>query len=70
MEDMERLRQRLDENRISLNEDVRRNEMNEDKVRKEARTKERLARADDTEHLSADARHGRQAEPATHHVSR
>jgi hypothetical protein len=48
MEDMERLRRRLDENHISLNEDVRRTEMNEDKVRKEARSKERLARqADD-----------------------
>ncbi len=44
MEDMERLRKRLDENHISLNEDVRRTEMNEDKVRKEARSKERLAR--------------------------
>ena len=44
MEDMERLRQRLDENRISLNEDVRRSEMNEDKLRKETRSKERLAR--------------------------
>jgi carboxyl-terminal processing protease len=44
MEDMERLRQRLDDNHISLNEDVRRTEMNEDKVRKEARSKERLAR--------------------------
>src|SRR5206468_8513746 len=39
MEDMERLRQRLDENRISLNEDVRRSEMNEDKLRKETRSK-------------------------------
>ena len=44
MEDMERLRKRLDENRISLNEDTRRTELNEDKVRKEARSKERLAR--------------------------
>jgi carboxyl-terminal processing protease len=44
MEDMERLRKRLDENRISLNEDVRRTELNEDKVRKESRSKERLAR--------------------------
>jgi carboxyl-terminal processing protease len=44
MEDMARLRQRLDENRISLNEDVRRSEMNEDKLRKETRSKERLAR--------------------------
>jgi carboxyl-terminal processing protease len=44
MEDMERLRKRLDENRISLNEDVRRAELNEDKLRKETRSKERLAR--------------------------
>ncbi|MGI8819490.1 MAG: carboxy terminal-processing peptidase [Chthoniobacterales bacterium] len=47
LEDMERLRKRLDENRISLNEDVRRAEMNEDKVRKEARSKDRLARQTD-----------------------
>src|SRR6188768_1244979 len=45
MEDMERLRRRIDENRISLNEDVRKAEMAEDKVRKEQRTKDRLARA-------------------------
>ena len=44
MEDMERLRHRLDENRISLNEDFRRKEMTEDKLRKETRTKERIAR--------------------------
>ncbi|MEY2494720.1 MAG: carboxyl-terminal processing protease [Verrucomicrobiota bacterium] len=44
MEDMGRLRKRLDENRISLNEDVRKNELNEDKLRKETRSKERLAR--------------------------
>ncbi|HEY2615662.1 MAG TPA: carboxy terminal-processing peptidase [Chthoniobacterales bacterium] len=44
MEDMERLRKRLDENRISLNEDVRRAELDQDKVRKETRAKERLAR--------------------------
>jgi carboxyl-terminal processing protease len=44
MEDMERLRKRLDENRISLNEDTRRTELNEDKMRKETRSKERLAR--------------------------
>ncbi len=44
MEDMERLRHRIDENRISLNEDVRRKESAEDKIRKETRTKERLAR--------------------------
>jgi carboxyl-terminal processing protease len=44
MEDMERLRHRLDENKISLNEDVRRKELTEDKLRKETRSKERLAR--------------------------
>ena len=44
MEDMGRLRHRLDENRISLNEDVRRAEMAEDKLRKETRSKDRLAR--------------------------
>src|SRR6195256_5397667 len=44
MEDLERLRKRLDENRISLNEDVRRKEIEEDKIRKETRSKERLAR--------------------------
>ncbi len=43
MEDMGRLRRRLDENRISLNEDTRRAELNEDKMRKETRAKERLA---------------------------
>jgi carboxyl-terminal processing protease len=44
MEDMQRLRQKLDENRISLNEDVRRKEVQDDKLRKEMRSKERLAR--------------------------
>ncbi|MFN2507278.1 MAG: carboxy terminal-processing peptidase [Chthoniobacterales bacterium] len=47
MEDMERLRRRLDENRISLNEDVRRAELTEDKLRKETRAKDRLARQGD-----------------------
>src|SRR5881398_2863648 len=47
MEDMERLRKRLDENRISLNEDTRKVELNEDKIRKETRAKERLARHDE-----------------------
>ena len=51
MEDMERLRKRLDENRISLNEDVRRSEMSEDKLRKETRSKERLARAPEDVHI-------------------
>ncbi|MGZ5023344.1 MAG: carboxy terminal-processing peptidase [Chthoniobacterales bacterium] len=44
MEDMERLRRKLDDNRISLNEDTRRTELNEDKMRKDARAKDRLAR--------------------------
>ena len=43
MEDMERLRHKIDENRISLNEDVRRKELQGDKMRKEMRSKERLA---------------------------
>ena len=47
MEDMDRLRKRLDENRISLNEDARKAELNEDKIRKETRAKERLARKDE-----------------------
>src|SRR6202022_3554943 len=44
MEDMERLRHKLDENRITLNEDARRKEIQDDKLRKDVRTKERLAR--------------------------
>src|SRR5213079_2716660 len=44
MEDIERLRHKLDDNRISLNEDVRKSETQEDKLRKEMRSKERLAR--------------------------
>jgi carboxyl-terminal processing protease len=44
LEDMERLRHKIDENRITLNEDVRRKELQEDKLRKETRTKDRLAR--------------------------
>jgi carboxyl-terminal processing protease len=47
MEDLEHLRHKLDENRISLNETIRRNELNEDKLRKETRSKERLARTED-----------------------
>ena len=46
LEDIERLRRRLDENRITLNEDARRAELAEDKLRKETRTKDRLARQD------------------------
>jgi carboxyl-terminal processing protease len=44
MEDMDRLRHKLDENRISLNEDARKKELQDEKLRKETRTKERLAR--------------------------
>lgn len=44
MEDMDRLRKKMDENRISLNEDVRQKELGEEKLRKETRSKERLAR--------------------------
>src|SRR4051794_13087196 len=44
MEDIDRLRHKLDENRISLNEDSRKKELDEDKMRKEQRSKERLAR--------------------------
>jgi carboxyl-terminal processing protease len=47
MEDVDRLRHKLDENRISLNEDTRKKELEEDKVRKEMRSKERLARHDE-----------------------
>jgi carboxyl-terminal processing protease len=47
MEDMDRLRKRLDENRISLNEDARKTELDQDKIRKETRAKERLARHDE-----------------------
>src|SRR5438445_1270714 len=44
MEDMDRLRHKIDENRITLNEDVRKKELADDKLRKETRSKERLAR--------------------------
>jgi carboxyl-terminal processing protease len=47
MEDIDRLRHKLDDNRISLNEDVRKKELQEDKARKEMRSKERLARNDE-----------------------
>src|SRR6476646_3314121 len=43
-EDMNRLRHKIDENRISLNEDTRKKELADDKLRKETRSKERLAR--------------------------
>ena len=44
MEDMDRLRHKVDENRISLNEELRKKELADDKLRKETRSKERLAR--------------------------
>ena len=44
MEDMQRLHQKIKDNRISLNEDTRRKELQDDKLRKETRAKERLAR--------------------------
>jgi len=47
LEDLERLRKKLDDNRISLNEDVRKHEVEEQKARKEARSKERLARQEE-----------------------
>ena len=43
-EDMDRLRHKIEENRISLNEDLRKKELADDKLRKETRSKERLAR--------------------------
>src|SRR3989440_1347588 len=45
MEDIRRLRHKLDENRISVNEDQRKKELQDDKLRKETRSKERLARS-------------------------
>lgn len=47
MEDLDRLRQKLNENRITLNEDARRKELQDDKARKELRSKERLARQEE-----------------------
>jgi carboxyl-terminal processing protease len=44
MDDMERLRKKIDDNRISLNENVRRTELDQEKARKAERSKERLAR--------------------------
>jgi carboxyl-terminal processing protease len=44
MEDVDRLRHKMDENRISLNEDARKKELQDDKLRKEMRSKDRLAR--------------------------
>ncbi len=44
VEDIDRLRHKIDENRISLNEDGRKKELQDDKLRKEMRSKDRLAR--------------------------
>ncbi len=44
MEDIDRLRHKIDENQISLNEDLRKKELADEKARKETRSKERLAR--------------------------
>src|SRR6266487_1698123 len=44
VEDIDRLRHKIDDNRISLNEDLRKKELQDDKLRKEMRSKERLAR--------------------------
>jgi len=44
IEDMDRLRHKIDANRITLNEDARKKELQDDKLRKETRSKERLAR--------------------------
>jgi carboxyl-terminal processing protease len=44
MNDMDRLRHKIDDNRISLNEEARKKETADDKLRKETRSKERLAR--------------------------
>ena len=41
---MERVHHKLTDNRISLNEDARRKEIQDDKIRKETRAKDRLAR--------------------------
>jgi carboxyl-terminal processing protease len=47
IEDMQRLQQKVKDNRITLNEDARRKELQDDKLRKETRAKERLARHDE-----------------------
>ena len=71
MEDIDRLRHKLDDNRISLNEDLRKKELADDKLRKEMRSKERLARNQEEPRIyRADTRHGGQAESPIDHVSR
>ena len=47
LEDLERLRKKLVDNRISLSEDMRRHEVDEQKARKEARSKDRFARKEE-----------------------
>src|SRR6201981_1259160 len=44
MEDIDRLRHKLDDNTISLKEEARKKEPQDAKLRKETRSKERLAR--------------------------
>src|SRR5205814_9422518 len=44
MEDIDRLRHKIDENRISLNEEFRKKELQDEKLSKETRSKDRLAR--------------------------
>src|SRR5436190_724461 len=46
-EDLQRLRQKIAENHITLNEDARRKELQDDKMRKESRAKEGLARQEE-----------------------
>mgnify|MGYP003693684675 CR=1 FL=1 len=58
MEDIDRLRHKLDENRISLNEDVRKKELQDDKLRKETRSKGAAgAESGGAANLSGDARY-------------
>jgi len=59
MDDIGRLRHKLDENRISLNEDQRKKELQDDKLRKETRGRRNAWRGSGgAENLSGDARHG------------
>ena len=46
-DDMARLRKKIADNTISLNEDMRRKQVEEEKARKEERSKERLARKEE-----------------------
>jgi carboxyl-terminal processing protease len=49
LEDLERIRKRTAENRISLSEKIRQSELDEDKARKETREQDRQARAGEKE---------------------